>query len=147
MSALKPNHATIHAVTVVPIFAPMITPIACVSVSNPAFTKLTTITVVADEDCITDVIPKPVKTPLNGLDVIADKNPRNLSPAAFCRPELIMFIPMRNMPNAPNSVNICNIPIKNKLYFRVQSNYNYVSKMLQYGNICIKTYYVKVLIL
>ena len=50
MSALKPNHATIHAVTVVPMLAPIITPIACAKVRRPAFTKLTTITVVADED-------------------------------------------------------------------------------------------------
>ena len=50
MSALKPSHATSQAVTVVPILAPIITPIACESVSSPAFTKLTTITVVADDD-------------------------------------------------------------------------------------------------
>ena len=50
ISALKPKNATIHAVTVVPIFAPMITLMACAKVSRPAFTKLTTITVVADED-------------------------------------------------------------------------------------------------
>ena len=50
MSDLKPSQATIHAVTVVPILAPIITPIACASVRRPALTKLTTITVVADED-------------------------------------------------------------------------------------------------
>ena len=46
----NPNKDIIHAVTVVPILAPMITPIDCESVSKPAFTKLTTITLVADED-------------------------------------------------------------------------------------------------
>ena len=46
--------------------APMMTPMACVSVSKPALTKLTTITVVADEDWITVVISKPVITPLRG---------------------------------------------------------------------------------
>ena len=50
MSALKPSNDTIHAVIVVPIFAPIITPTACVSVNRPAFTKPTVITVVADED-------------------------------------------------------------------------------------------------
>ena len=40
----------IHAVTVVPILAPIITPIDWESVRSPAFTKLTTITVVAEED-------------------------------------------------------------------------------------------------
>ena len=93
MSALKPSHETIHAVTVVPMLAPMITPIACARVKRPALTKLTTITVVADEDCMIVVIPNPVITPLKGLDVIADKKLLNLSPAAFCSPELIRFIP------------------------------------------------------
>ena len=93
MSALKPNHDTIHAVTVVPILAPIITPIACASVRSPALTKLTTMTVVADDDCMIVVIPNPVMTPLKGFDVMADKKPLNLSPAAFCNPELIKFIP------------------------------------------------------
>ena len=46
----KPNKETIHAVTVVPMFAPKIIPIACVNDNISAFTKLTTITVVALED-------------------------------------------------------------------------------------------------
>ena len=83
ISALNPYHATSQAVTVVPIFAPMMTLIACARVRRPAFTKLTTITVVALEDWITDVIPNPVNTPLKGLDVIAERKLRNLSPAAF----------------------------------------------------------------
>ena len=40
-------------------------------------------TVVADDDWITDVIPSPVNTLLKGLDVIADKKPLSLSPDAF----------------------------------------------------------------
>ena len=47
---LNPKREMIQAVTVVPILAPIITVIDCSKVSNPAFTKLTTITVVADED-------------------------------------------------------------------------------------------------
>ena len=50
ISTLNPNIEIIHAVTVVPILAPMITLIDSASVSNPALTKLTTITVVAEED-------------------------------------------------------------------------------------------------
>ena len=50
MSTLKPSAEISHAVTVVPMLAPIMTPIDWVSVNNPAFTKLTTITVVADED-------------------------------------------------------------------------------------------------
>ena len=59
----------IHAVTVVPTFAPIIMPMACLSFITPEFTKPTTITVVADDDCITAVTPKPNKKPLSGLDV------------------------------------------------------------------------------
>lgn len=73
--------------------APMITLIACARVSRPALTKLTTITVVAEDDWITEVMPSPVRTPLKGLDVIADRKLRSRVPAAFWRPELIMFIP------------------------------------------------------
>ena len=83
ISALKPNRAIIHAVRVVPILAPMITLIACVKVRSPAFTKLTTITVVALEDWMTPVTPRPVTTPLNGFDVMDARNLRSPSPAAF----------------------------------------------------------------
>ena len=46
----SPKSVIIHAVTVVPILAPMITATAPASDSKPAFTKLTTMTVVADDD-------------------------------------------------------------------------------------------------
>ena len=62
---------------------PMITLMAWASVSSPALTKLTTITVVALDDWITVVIPRPVATPLNGLEVMAERKLRSLSPAAF----------------------------------------------------------------
>ncbi|MPN30671.1 hypothetical protein SDC9_178142 [bioreactor metagenome] len=39
----------IHEVTVVPMFAPIIMPIACLRFINPEFTNPTTITVVAEE--------------------------------------------------------------------------------------------------
>ena len=50
ISTLKPRVEIIHAVTVVPILAPIMTPMDCFSVRSPALTKLTTITVVAEED-------------------------------------------------------------------------------------------------
>ena len=50
MSKLKPNSETIHAVTVVPIFAPKITPADCASVKSPALTNDMTMTVVAPDD-------------------------------------------------------------------------------------------------
>lgn len=46
----KPKNETIHAVTVVPMFAPKMIPMACVKERICAFTKLTTITVVALDD-------------------------------------------------------------------------------------------------
>ena len=94
----------IHAVTVVPTLAPMMTLIDWVSVRSPALTKLTTITVVALDDWMSAVIRIPVRTPVNRLVVITERMLRNLSPATFCRPSLITFIPYRNIPNAPTSV-------------------------------------------
>ena len=58
---MNPRIATIHPVIVVPMLAPMITPIDWESWSNPALTKLTTMTVVADEDWTIAVMANPVK--------------------------------------------------------------------------------------
>ena len=93
MSTVKPRMEISQAVTVVPMFAPIITPMAFARDSRPAFTKLTTITVVALEDCMTAVIPSPVRTCFRGVDVIEARNDLNLSPAAFWSPSLIRVIP------------------------------------------------------
>ena len=103
MSTLKPMADITHAVTVVPMLAPIMTPIACARVISPAFTKLTTITVVADDDCIIAVITIPVMTPIKRLLVIAARMARNLLPANFSSPSLIIFIPYRNKASEPNS--------------------------------------------
>jgi hypothetical protein len=58
-----PMVAIIHPVSVVPRFAPMITPIDSMRVRSWAFTKLTTITVVADDDWTKQVTNKPVPKP------------------------------------------------------------------------------------
>ena len=57
-------------VMVVPMFAPIITPIDSTKLSKPAFTKLTIITVVAEDDCKRAVIKNPVVIPKNLLEVI-----------------------------------------------------------------------------
>ena len=93
MSAVNPSMEMSQAVTVVPMFAPIITPIAFARESSPAFTKLTTITVVALEDWIMAVMQSPVSTCLNGVDVIDARNDLNLSPAAFWSPSLMRVIP------------------------------------------------------
>ncbi len=56
--------ATSTDVMVVPILAPIITPIACVKFIIPAFTKPTTITVEADELCTIAVTNAPTATPI-----------------------------------------------------------------------------------
>ena len=61
----------IHAVNVVPMFAPMMMEIAWASVSKPAFTKLTVMTVVAVEDCTDAVTKAPVSIPVKRFLVIA----------------------------------------------------------------------------
>ncbi len=71
MSIWKPKTDMIHAVTVVPILAPIITDMACPKVSKPAFTKLTVITVVAVEDCTEAVTNVPVSSPVKRFVVMA----------------------------------------------------------------------------
>ena len=73
ISTEKPNKATSHPVTVVPMLAPSITPIAEIRFIRPAFTNDTTITVVADDDWITTVIKNPVRTDNNLLPVIISR--------------------------------------------------------------------------
>lgn len=89
----KSEIVIIQEVTVVPTFAPMMTAIESASDISPALTKLTTITVDADEDCINAVIKIPVKSPAKRFLVIADRMLRMRSPATFCSPSLIIFIP------------------------------------------------------
>ena len=100
---LKPKMETIHAVTVVPMLAPIITPVDSINVMSPAFTKLTTITVVVVDDWVMVVAPKPVKIPLIRLVVIPFRIARSLLPATFCSPSLNTFIPKIKIPNEPIS--------------------------------------------
>ena len=93
MLTLKPNRAMTHAVNVVPTLAPMITAIDCARVIRPALTKLTTITVEAEELWISAVMANPVRVPVNRFRVIAESMLRRRSPAAFCNPSLITFMP------------------------------------------------------
>ena len=103
MFTLKPTAEIIHAVTVVPMLAPMITPMDCASVIRPAFTKLTTITVVALDDWMRAVMRIPVSTPITRFFVIAAKILRRRSPANFSRPSDMVFIPKRNSASEPRS--------------------------------------------
>lgn len=104
MLTLNPKIEIIQAVTVVPTLAPMITAIDCAKDINPALTKLTTITVDAEELWIKAVIRIPVNTPANLFLVITESILRNRSPATFCNPSLITFIPYRKRPTEPSNV-------------------------------------------
>ena len=83
ISTLKPKTAMSQAVIVVPILAPIITPIAFPRERRPALTILTTMTVVPLEDWMRAVMIIPVMTLLSLVDVIAARNDLSLSPAAF----------------------------------------------------------------
>ena len=83
----------IHAVRVVPMLAPMITPMALPRVRSPALTKLTTMMVVADDDCTRQVTTVPVSTRLNAFEVILAMKALRRSPADFWRPSLMRAIP------------------------------------------------------
>ncbi len=91
-------------VTVVPIFAPIITPTAWYKFIKPALTKPTTITVVAEELCITAVTPKPTNIPNIRFVVNFSKIFCNCDPATSSRPSPIIFIPYKNSANPPSNV-------------------------------------------
>ena len=80
-----PARDRIHAVTVVPTLAPMITPMAWRRESRPELTKPTTITVVAEEDWMTAVTSIPVRKPKILLEVILPSSIFRLPPANFSR--------------------------------------------------------------
>ena len=131
MFTLNPTAEMIHAVTVVPMLAPMMTPILCTSVINPAFTKLTTITVVALDDWMRAVIRIPVSTPITLFFVMAARMLRRRSPANFSRPSDIVFIPKRKRASEPTSENMLIInSICNVFLFLLQRYYNRVTQLL-----------------
>ena len=74
---------TSHAVMVVPMFAPIITPTAWLNVRIPAFTKPTTMTVVAELLWMMAVITAPRRTPKSLLSVICPSIRFMRPPAIF----------------------------------------------------------------
>ena len=102
----------IHAVSVVPMLAPMMTEMAWAKVSKPALTNETVITVVAVDDCTEAVTSIPVSMPVKRLVVIAPNTWRNCGPAIFCNASLIDFIPNINNASDPRSLKIIQIDIK-----------------------------------
>ena len=88
-----PLRAVSHAVTAVPTFAPMITPTACERSIVPELTNPTTITVVAEEDCITAVTPSPSRNPFSLFEVRVPKIVLSFRPALFFKELPITSIP------------------------------------------------------
>ena len=88
-------------VIVVPILAPMMIQTAWFRVIIPELTKPTTMTVVAEEDWITAVMPAPTRTPRKRLAVSRSRISFILLPAAASRPELIICMPYRNSARPP----------------------------------------------
>ena len=111
-------------VTVVPILAPIIMPIACESFIMPEFTNPTTITVVADDDWMTAVTPAPSSTALIGFDVRLSKIFSSLPPDIFSRPLPITLIPYKNIARPPTivsipKISIFSLPLMKVISFRV----------------------------
>ena len=93
MSILKPSRATIQPVTVVPMLAPRITPMAWVRFISEALTNETTMTVAAEDDWIIIVTIMPVSTAISLLPVMRWRILFIFDPAHFCRPSDRSFIP------------------------------------------------------
>jgi hypothetical protein len=73
--------ATIWAVTVVPMFAPRMTPTPWERDMRPELMKLTTSTVVTEDDWITVVTRAPVSSPAKRFTVSLASSRRRRSPA------------------------------------------------------------------
>ena len=88
-------------VTVVPMFAPMMTPMACDSCMMPEFTRPMTMTVVPADDWMMPVMTAPSATALTVDDVRRRRMPSIFPPAIFSRPEPMMLMPYRNSAMPP----------------------------------------------
>ena len=97
---------SISDVTVVPTFAPIITPTACVSDKRPAFTKPTTMTVVAEEDWITAVMATPASIASTRLCVTIPRIFFSRLPAARSSPSPMTFMPNRKRLSPPSRLMI-----------------------------------------
>mgnify|MGYP003448897929 CR=1 FL=1 len=94
----------IQPVMLVPMMAPMIMEMACLTFIIPEFTKPTTMTEVAEEDCITAVTPDPRRIPFKGVPDSLYRMTSSLFPATSLRPSPIRVIPKRNRETPPSSV-------------------------------------------
>ena len=85
-------------------FAPMMMLMACFRVIRPELTKPTTMTVVAEELCMTAVTPIPVSRPASLPEVSFSSRERSWPPALRSRACPMRFMPNRNRLNPPIKV-------------------------------------------
>ena len=116
MLKLKPA-LMIHAVSVVPMLAPMMTEMACIRLSKPALTNETVISVVAVDDCTAAVTNMPVSSPVKRFVVMAWSTCLSCGPAIFCKLSLIDFIPNMRSAKDPMSFKNIQIDIKNPNFY------------------------------
>ena len=114
LSPSRPDRDRSQPVTVVPMLAPMMTPMAWCSCIRPELTKPTAMTVVAPLDWITAVTTRPSSRPLMGEEVILLRMPCSLLPAVCSRALPIMSMPYRNMAMPPIRLNTLKMLILGK---------------------------------
>ena len=96
---------SIQPVMVVPMLAPMMTPMAWRRAMKPLLTSPTTITVVTELDWTQQVTKVPTVQAISRLSVTALIILRKRSPATACMPSDMFFMPSRKMPSPPTTVN------------------------------------------
>ena len=92
-------------VTVAPTFAPSVTLAACHSAISPALTKLTTITVVTDDDWLSALTTTPAPKPRNRSLPTRPMMRRRRSPARACAASDMVLSPSRRRPKPPGMSN------------------------------------------
>ena len=105
----NPPKDTIHAVIVVPMLAPIMSPTDCRTEIIPALTKHIIITVDADDVWIKEVNSVPKAMPLKLLRVSRLNKERSCAPEALWMPSLSTFIPYMNSASDPVT---CKMTIK-----------------------------------
>ena len=104
LSLSMPVRERIHAVRVVPMLEPMMTPMVCPSSMTPEFTRPTSITVMAEEDWMAMVMPAPSSRLLKGLEVMRLSMRSSLPPAIFSRLLDMTVMPYKKNARPPQRV-------------------------------------------
>ena len=93
LSLCMPVALNIQAVSVVPMLEPIITATVCESSIIPEFTRPTSITVMAEDDCMAMVITAPRARPFQRFEVMALRTDSSLPPTIFSRADDSTFMP------------------------------------------------------